>query len=106
MPSKRNRSPNRRPVLKAGLGSRMTAEQAALLRRLARMRTWTAPARLPRALLRPDAVAVSHNPLLCAVAANAGRAVGFRHAETMLDAARRRAGPVSASSGDAAATTG
>lgn len=35
MPSKRNRSPNRRPVLKGGLGGRMTAEQAALLRRLA-----------------------------------------------------------------------
>ncbi len=63
-----------------------------LLRRLARMRTWTALPRLPRALLRPDAVAVSHNTLLRAVAASEGRAVGFQHGETMLDAARARAG--------------
>jgi hypothetical protein len=63
-----------------------------LLRRLARMRTWTALPRLPRALLRPDAVAVSHNPLLCAVAASEGKAVGFQHAETTLGAARVRAG--------------
>ncbi len=63
-----------------------------LLRRLARMRTWTALPWLPRALLRPDAVAVSHNPLLCAVAASEGRAVGFQHADTILDAARAPAG--------------
>jgi hypothetical protein len=63
-----------------------------LLRRVARMRSWTALPRLPRALLRPDAVAVSHNSLLCAVAASEGRAVGFQHAETTLDAARARAG--------------
>ncbi len=69
-----------------------------LLRRLARMRTWTGLARLPRALLSPDAVAVSHNPLLCAVAADARQAIGFHHAEIILDAARRRfsATPVAA----------
>jgi len=62
-----------------------------LLRRLARMRSWTGPLRLPRALLKPDAVAVSHNELLCAVAAQEKRAIGFQHAETLLAAARRRA---------------
>ena len=61
-----------------------------LLRRLARMRTWSGLARLPRALLAPDAVAVSHNQLLRAVAANARQAIGFSHAELILDAARRR----------------
>ena len=49
-----------------------------LLRRLARMRTWSGLTRLPRALLAPDAVAVSHNPLLCAAAACAKRAIGFQ----------------------------
>jgi len=76
-----------------------------LLRRVARLRTWTAPARLPRALLRPDAVAVSHNSLLCASAASAGRAIGFRHAEIILDDARRRAGRVPDAAGEVAALT-
>jgi hypothetical protein len=68
------------------------AVRSPLLRRIARMGTWTAPARLPRALMRPQAVAVSHNSLLCATAMNEGRAVGFRHAETILGTARRRTG--------------
>lgn len=33
-------------------------------RRLARTRSWTAPWRLPRAMLRPDALALTHNSLL------------------------------------------
>jgi hypothetical protein len=74
-----------------------------LLRRIARLRTWTAPARLPRALLRPQAVAVSHNSLLCASAANVSRAIGFRHAEIILDDARRRAGTAPNAAGEAAA---
>jgi hypothetical protein len=61
-----------------------------LLRRLARMRTWSGLTRLPRALLAPDAIAVSHNQLLRAVAANSRQAIGFSHAELILDAARRR----------------
>jgi hypothetical protein len=61
-----------------------------LLRRLARMRTWSGLMRLPRALLAPGAVAVSHNQLLCAVAAKSRQAVGFSHAELILEAARRR----------------
>ena len=74
-----------------------------LLRRIARMRSWTAPARLPRALLRPQAVAVSHNSLLCTTAANEGRAIGFRHAETILDDARRQAGTAPNAAGQAMA---
>ena len=61
-----------------------------LLRRLARMRTWSGLTRLPRALFAPDAVAVSHNQLLRAVAAKSRQAIGFSHAELILDAARRR----------------
>ncbi|MFN3348180.1 MAG: hypothetical protein ACK41X_04385 [Pseudorhodoplanes sp.] len=59
-------------------------------RRIARMRSWTPLASLPRALLAPAAVAISHNSLLRAVAASERESVGFRHAEIILDAARRK----------------
>src|SRR5450432_2836647 len=61
-----------------------------LLRRLARIRTWSGLTRLPRALLAPDAVAVSHNKLLRAIAAKSAQALGLSHAELILDVARRR----------------
>jgi hypothetical protein len=60
-------------------------------RRFARTRSWTPLARLPRALLFPAAIAISHNPLLRDVAAREQRGVGFHHAETILDGARRTA---------------
>jgi hypothetical protein len=55
------------------------------------MRSWTPMSRLPRALAVPGAIAISHNPLLRDVAQQETRGVGFRHAETILDAARRTA---------------
>jgi hypothetical protein len=61
-------------------------------RRVARIRSWTPLSRMPRTLIAPGAVAISHNPLLRDVAARETRGVGFRHAETILDAARRSAG--------------
>jgi hypothetical protein len=60
-------------------------------RRVARMRSWTTLSRMPRALLSPGVVAVSHNSLLRDLAQREIRGVGFRHAETILDRARRRA---------------
>jgi hypothetical protein len=57
-------------------------------RRVARMRSWTPLSRMPRALVAPGAVAISHNPLLRDVATRETCGVGFRHAETILDAAR------------------
>ena len=59
-------------------------------RRIARMRSWTPLAGLPRALLAPEAVAIGHNSLLRDVAASERGGVGFRHAEIILDAARRK----------------
>ena len=63
-------------------------------RRLARMRSWTPMSRMPHALLAPRAVAISHNPLLRDAAQRESRGVGFRHAETILDAARRKSAKV------------
>lgn len=59
-------------------------------RRVARMRSWTRWSRMPRALLSPHAVAISHNSLLRDAAVGETRGVGFRHAETILDTARRK----------------
>jgi hypothetical protein len=61
-------------------------------RRVARARSWTPLSRMPRALLAPKAVAIGHNPLLRDVAQRETRGVGFHHAETILDAARRKPG--------------
>jgi hypothetical protein len=63
-----------------------------LSRRIARMLTWTRLGLMPRAVLRPDAVAVSHNALLRATAAAEDKAVSFHHAELLLDRARRKSG--------------
>lgn len=57
----------------------------ALARRVRRTLSWTPPHRLPRALLAPEAVAVTHNSLLVAEAGRDGRAIGFRHADNYLD---------------------
>lgn len=54
-----------------------------LFRRIARVASWTSPVRLPRALLAPDAVAVTHNGLLREGARRAG-AIGFHHADEWL----------------------
>ncbi len=57
------------------------------LRHVARTASWTPAWRLPRALLRPDAVAVTHNSILRAYARNGRRTIRFRQAERALDAA-------------------
>ena len=57
------------------------------LRHIARTASWTPAWRLPRALLRPDATAVTHNPILRVYARRGRLAVRFWQAERMLDAA-------------------
>lgn len=54
----------------------------------ARAASWTPVSRLPRAWLAPDAVAVTHNPLLAATARRAADAIGFVHAARILAEAR------------------
>jgi hypothetical protein len=49
--------------------------------RIARAASWSAPARMPQALLYPDAVAVTHNTLLRAEARRSRYAIGFCHAD-------------------------
>jgi hypothetical protein len=61
-------------------------------RALARWASWTPAWRLPRALLMPDALAVTHNPLLVHAARHGGEAVAFVHAARLLAAARARPG--------------
>ena len=58
-----------------------------VLRHVARTASWTPPWRLPRALLYPDATAVTHNPVLRAYARGGRLAVRFWQAERVLDAA-------------------
>jgi hypothetical protein len=61
-------------------------------RRVARVRSWSGMTRTILAFLSPDALAVSHNTLLRKAAAGAPIAIGFRHADSILAEARRRAG--------------
>jgi hypothetical protein len=57
-----------------------------MLRRIARIHTWTPsrqPLRLLRSVLRPQALGLSHNGLMIAYAASRGEAIGFEHAATL-----------------------
>ncbi|HEY7609113.1 MAG TPA: hypothetical protein VIF14_07765 [Alphaproteobacteria bacterium] len=54
------------------------------LRRIARTKSWTPWWRMPRALLRPEAIVVSHNRLLVSDAARQGAAVRYVPADPML----------------------
>ena len=72
-----------------------------LARRIARVRSWSGPLRTVAAFIDPMAVAISHNMLLRTVATGADRAIGFRHADLILDAARRRSGAVRLPAADA-----
>lgn len=63
-------------------------------RRVARIRSWTPLQRLPRTLLAPGAVAIAHNSLLRDMACHEQRGIGFHHAETILDRARRGAAKI------------
>lgn len=57
------------------------------LRALARAATWTQPWKIPLTLVRPEAVALSYNALLMAVAP--AHRVSYRHAPNIVLAARR-----------------
>jgi hypothetical protein len=53
-------------------------------RAVARAASWTPLQRLPRLILRPDAIAVTHNPLLAAAARRGPAAIGFVHAARLM----------------------
>jgi len=59
-----------------------------LVRRMARIATWTSPWRLPGAVWAPWATAMTHNPLLREVARATPHAIGFAHADEIFAAAR------------------
>ena len=61
------------------------------MRRFMRILSWTPPVRLPAALSAPQALAVTHNPLLVAQARRTRARLGFRHAAPFLDRIMRRA---------------
>lgn len=69
----------------------------AFLRGIARTASWTGAWRLPLVLAAPEAIAVSHNPLLRQAAAE--RRIAYRHAANIVAEARRRG----ANGGEAAA---
>jgi hypothetical protein len=52
--------------------------------RVARAAAWSSPGKWPRALLLPDAMAVTHNDLLRGEATHSSHAIGFRHADEWL----------------------
>ncbi|MFN0044115.1 MAG: hypothetical protein ACKVSF_12980 [Alphaproteobacteria bacterium] len=60
-----------------------------LLRAFARARSWSSPIALPRAVMWPDAVAVSHNSLLITRARRLRPSLGYRPAANFVAAARR-----------------
>ncbi len=70
-------------------GTARTRHQAA--RRLVRTLSWTPLMRLPATLAAPQALAVSHNPLLVAEARRRRAQLGFRHAASLLDRIERDA---------------
>ncbi len=61
-----------------------------ILRRLVRTASWTPWGRLPAAMLAPEAVAVSHNHLLCAVAGETDQRISFRHGDDWLSRIRKK----------------
>ena len=67
-------------------GFRVKPVPNARLRGMVRTAMWTAVHRLPRALLAPEAVAVTYNSLL--VQATKGHAVGFHHAPNIVAQSR------------------
>lgn len=58
------------------------APRFAMLRRWLRTASWSPITRLPRSLIAPEAVAISHNHLLCAEAKR--HAIGYWHAGSIL----------------------
>ena len=60
-------------------------------RRLVRILSWTPIMRLPATLAAPQALAVSHNPLLVAEARRRRARLGFRHAAPLIERIERRA---------------
>ena len=62
------------------------------LRRLARTQSWCPLHRLPATLVRPQATAVSHNPILRDYLSGSAQRVDFRHVDVLMAEVRRRAG--------------
>ncbi len=71
---------------------KLTLPRHPSLRRLLRTASWTPVPRLLRALLSPDAVALTHNHLLTREARRRGAAVRFHQGEAILLAARQAIG--------------
>jgi len=65
------------------------------LRRIARTKSWTPWWRMPRALLRPDALVVTHNKLLVSDAARRGAALRYEPADRVLAQCLDRIGDAS-----------
>ena len=74
-----------------------------LFRQAARTASWTRWPYLPLTLLRPNAVALSHNPLLIDVARRSRSRLGFIHGETLLHKARSAGHSASLAAADAVA---
>jgi len=64
---------------------------SAWLRRIVRAASWSSPLRLPKAIFVPDAVAISHNPVLSRAARRSDLTIGFTHAESLLSRGRAAA---------------
>jgi len=84
------------PVLANSRTYKPSVQTSTRLRAIARTFTFsTNPGRKIASLLRPTATAISHNPLMIAYAGQSEERVRFRHADSIIDAARRSASPAS-----------
>lgn len=82
--------------VRAGLILPLVQARFQFVRRLARVHSWTGIWALPKAVISPEAVAITHNSLLRAAAGQSSKAIGFQHAQMYLNEARDRnssAGP-------------
>lgn len=60
------------------------------IRQLVRIRTWSSYSQIPYAIIKPYAVALSHNSLLRTVASQANKPIGYQYAESILRTARKK----------------
>lgn len=83
------------PALDLRFGPPMLARpRHTILRRIARVASWSSGPALARRLLAPEAVAISHNALLRDCARQDKTHVGFRHAEEIYADIRQRSAGV------------
>lgn len=81
------------------IATRESPPTLATLRRIARAARWSSLTGLAKAVIRPEILAISHGPMLADQARKSDLAVGFVHAETLLDKGRQVAGEVVAGEG-------